>query len=104
MAHMIVVWRKPQDVKAFEEHYFGTHVPLAKRLPGLRRYEVSAGSIVALNGAPADTHLISILHFDSLEAIKRAFASPEGEACARDRQLMAPSDAVQTFLFDDREV
>jgi len=103
MARMIVVWRKPQDARAFEEHYFATHVPLAKRLPGLRKYEVSAGAIVALNGAPADTHLISILHFDSLEVIKRAFASPEGEACARDRQLMAPSEAVQTFLFEDRD-
>jgi hypothetical protein len=50
---MVVVWQRPADTKAFDEHYFGTHVPLA---------------------------------------------------CARDRQLLGPNDAVQMFLFDDREV
>jgi uncharacterized protein (TIGR02118 family) len=104
MARMIVVWRRPKDTKAFDEHYFGTHVPLARKLPGLRKYEVSVGPISALNAAAADTYLVAMLHFDDLDAIKRAFATPEGQACARDRQLLAPSDAVQTFLFDDREV
>jgi uncharacterized protein (TIGR02118 family) len=101
---MVVIWRRPKDTKSFDEHYFGTHVPLAKKLPGLREYEVSSGPIAVLNDAPPDTYLISMLHFDSLDAIKRAFASPEGEACARDRQLLASNDAVQTFLFDDRDV
>ena len=104
MARMVVVWRRPADTKAFDEHYFGTHVPLAKRLAGLRKYEVSSGPITALNGASPDTYFVTMLHFDSLDEIKRAFASPEGQACAHDRQLLAPNDAVQTFLFDDREV
>jgi uncharacterized protein (TIGR02118 family) len=101
---MIVVWRKPADTKTFDERYFGTHVPLAKKLPGLRKYVVSSGPIALMNAAPPDTYLVTTLHFDTLDAIKRAFATPEGEACARDRKLMAPDDAVQTFLFDDREV
>jgi uncharacterized protein (TIGR02118 family) len=103
MARMIVVWRTPKDVAAFERHYFDVHVPMAKALPGLRKYEVSRGPIVALNGAPP-SQLISTLHFDSLAAIKDAFASAQGQACAADRRLLAPDADVQTFLFDDREI
>jgi uncharacterized protein (TIGR02118 family) len=103
MARMVVVWQRPEDTSAFDEHYFRTHVPLAKKLPGLRKYEVSSGPITVLYGPPS-TYLVAILHFDSLEAIRRAFATPEGQACARDRQHLAPNEAVQIFLFDDREV
>ncbi|PTK04380.1 EthD family reductase, partial [Mammaliicoccus sciuri] len=35
MAHMLVIYRTPKDPKAFDEHYFNVHVPLAKQLPGL---------------------------------------------------------------------
>ena len=51
MARMVVIWRRPKDTRSFDEHYFGTHVPLAKKLPGLREYAVSSGPIAILNGA-----------------------------------------------------
>ena len=28
---------------AFDKHYFEAHVPIAKKIPGLRKYEVSRG-------------------------------------------------------------
>jgi len=38
-------------------------------------------------------------------AIRRAFATPEGQACAADRRALAPNDDdVQMFLFDVTEV
>ena len=104
MARMVVVYKKPADVKAFEEHYFGTHIPLARKLPGLRRYEISHGPVTVVAGPP-DVYLIATLHFDDLDAIKKAFASPEGQAAAADRRLYAPDDSgFQMFLFDDRDV
>jgi uncharacterized protein (TIGR02118 family) len=103
MARMIAVFRTPKDVAAFDRHYFDIHVPLAKQLPGLRKYEVSRGPIALLNNA-ADAHLVATLHFDSLADIGAAFESPEGQACAADRRLMARSEDVQTFLFDTGEV
>ncbi|MGH6973834.1 MAG: EthD family reductase, partial [Stellaceae bacterium] len=39
MAHMVVIYKTPKDKAAFDRHYFGTHVPLAKKIPGLRKYE-----------------------------------------------------------------
>ena len=41
MGRMVVIYNTPRDPAAFDAHYFAVHVPLAKKLPGLRRYEVS---------------------------------------------------------------
>ena len=104
MARMVVIYRTPKDVEAFDRHYFGIHVPLAKKLPGLRKYEISRGPVTVLAGSP-DVYLIGTVHFDDLEAMKEAFASPEGRATAADRQIYAPDDSgVQMFLFNHREV
>ena len=104
MARMIVIYKTPKNVEAFDRHYFETHVPLAKRIPGLRRYEVSDGTIATPVGT-SDIHRIGTLHFDDLAAIKKAFASAEGQAAAADRRLFAPDDSgVQMFLFDSRDV
>ncbi|WP_293676239.1 EthD family reductase [uncultured Phenylobacterium sp.] len=104
MAGLVAIYRRPADVEAFEKHYFETHIPLAKAMPGFRKYEVSSGPISVLAG-PTDVYLIGTVHFDDLEAMQRAFASPEGRATAADRQLYAPDDTgVQIFVFDTREV
>jgi uncharacterized protein (TIGR02118 family) len=103
MAKMLVVYKYPPNPQAFDEHYFGVHIPLAMKLPGLRKYEVSKGPIVHLHGA-SDTYLIGTLHFDDMRAMERAFASPEGEACALDVSNYARSEDIQMFLFEDQAV
>jgi len=104
MARMVVIYRTPKDVAAFDRHYFEIHVPLAKKIPGLRKYEVSDGPIVMPMGS-SDVYRIGTLYFDDLEAIKEAFASPEGQAAGADQRVYAPDDSgVQMFLFDNREV
>jgi uncharacterized protein (TIGR02118 family) len=77
MARMVVIYQKPADVAAFERHYFEKHVPLAKKLPGIRRYEVSQGPVMSPAG-PSDAWMVATLHFDSMAAIKAAFASEVG--------------------------
>jgi uncharacterized protein (TIGR02118 family) len=96
-----VIYRTPRDPQLFDKHYFDVHVPLAKGLPGLRKYEVSKGPIVSPAGW-RDVYLIATLHFDSLSAIQAAFASECGRACAEDRRVFAPNDEdLQMYLFDD---
>ena len=103
MAMMLVVYRTPSNSEAFDKHYFEVHVPLAKKLPGLKKYEISKGSILPIAGAK-DPYMIAMLHFESLSSIREAFASEIGQACAVDRKLFAPNDAdLQTFLFETRE-
>ena len=104
MARMVVIYRTPKNVEAFDRHYFEIHVPLAKKIPGLRKYEVSDGPIATPVGT-SNVHRIGTLHFDDLAAIEKAFASPEGQAAGADRRLFAPDDSgVQMFLFDNREL
>jgi uncharacterized protein (TIGR02118 family) len=104
MARMVVIYRMPKDPAAFDAHYFEVHVPLAKQLPGLRKYEVSRRPIVTPAG-DSEPYLIGTLYFDDLAAIRRAFATAEGQACAADRRVLAPNDDdVQMYLFDVVEV
>lgn len=104
LARMVVIYPTPKDVEAFDRHYFEIHVPLAKKLPGLRKYEISDGPIAT----PLDAsliHRIGTLYFDDLTALQAAFASSEGQAAAADRRLFAPNDSgVQMYLFENREV
>jgi uncharacterized protein (TIGR02118 family) len=104
MARMVVIYKTPQNPAAFDKHYFEIHIPLAKKLPGLRKYEVSHGAIASPAGA-SGVYLIGTLHFDDLAAIGTAFASPEGQACRGDREVFAPNDEdYQMFLFEHREI
>jgi uncharacterized protein (TIGR02118 family) len=100
---MVVIYKTPKDTAAFDRHYFDVHVPLAKALPGLRKYEVSARPITML-GSPADAYLVGVLCFDNMAAIRAAFASPEGQACAADRRKLASDENIQTFIFDCKEL
>ena len=104
MARMIVIYRTPKNPETFDAHYFGVHVPLAKKLPGLLKYEVSRRPIMTPAGDP-EPYLVGILHFDDMAAVRRAFATPEGQACAADRRVLAPEDGdVQMYIFDAAEV
>jgi uncharacterized protein (TIGR02118 family) len=96
------MYKTPKDPAAFDRHYFGTHVPIAKKIPGLRKYEISQGPVVTPVG-PSGFHLIATLYFDDMAAIQRAFASPEGQAAAADVQTFT-TDPPRMLLFDSREV
>jgi uncharacterized protein (TIGR02118 family) len=102
MAKLVVQYKKPADAAAFDAYYFGTHVPLAKKIPGLRTYEVNAGPVGTPQG-PSSLHLIATLTFDSMEAIGQAFASKEGQAAAADVGNFAQA-GVEMLMFDTKMV
>ena len=45
MAHLVVMYKTPKDAAAFDKHYSETHIPLAKKIPGLKKYEISQGPV-----------------------------------------------------------
>lgn len=102
MAKVLALYKKPVDAAAFDAHYFGTHVPLAKTIPGLRSYEVSAGPVSTPAGDSA-LHLVAILGFDSLAAVQAGLTSPEGQATAADLGNFAQA-GVELLMFDTRAV
>jgi uncharacterized protein (TIGR02118 family) len=102
MARVVVMYKKPTDAAAFDRYYFDAHVPIARKIPGVRKYEVSRGPVTTPAG-PCGYHLIATLHFDDLPAIQRAFASAEGQAAAADLQNFATGGA-EFFIFENAEV
>lgn len=102
MARLLVMYKTPRDASAFDKHYFEKHVPIAKKIPGLRKYEVSQGAVGTPAGA-SNHHLVAILHFDDVAAIQAAFASAEGQAAVADLQNFATGGA-DIFLFETRDV
>jgi uncharacterized protein (TIGR02118 family) len=102
MARLVVMYKTPKDVAAFDKHYVEKHIRIAKKIPGLRKYEVSRGPVVTPAG-PSEYHLVAILHFDNLAAIQAAFGSAEGQAAAADVQNFATGGA-DMLMFDTRTV
>ncbi|HZC97664.1 MAG TPA: EthD family reductase [Bradyrhizobium sp.] len=102
MAEIVVTYKTPKDPAAFDKYYAETHIPLAKKMPGLRKYEISQGP-VATPAGPAGVHLMAILTFDNMAAVGAAFGSPEGQAAAADLPKFATGGADIMF-FDTKEV
>ncbi len=102
MAAAVVVYKTPKNVAAFNDYYFAKHVPIAKKLPGLRSYLVSDGA-VGLPFEPGGIHLVATLEFDSVEAIEMALASPEGQAAVADVGNFADG-GVDLMVFNTKSV
>jgi len=82
MVQLLVRYNTPAAPAAFDRYYHATHIPIAKKIPGLRSYRISNGPVKALAGnAP---HLVAILDFDSLADLSAALTSPDGQAAAAD--------------------
>ena len=102
MATLVVMYKTPKDPAAFDKYYVEKHIPLAKKIPGLRKYEVSQGP-VATPAGPSAYHLVALLHYDNIAAIQSAFASLEGQAAVADVQAFATGGA-DIIMFDTRQV
>jgi uncharacterized protein (TIGR02118 family) len=101
MAQLLVVYHTPADPAAFDHYYHQTHIPLAKKIPGLRSYLISSGPVQALAGTAP--HLIATLNFDSMAELSAALGSPEGQAAAADLPNFASGGAT-VLMHDSKPV
>jgi uncharacterized protein (TIGR02118 family) len=86
--HKIVVLYPPQpDPEAFKKHYLDTHLPLVRKMPGLKafRYSLDVEGV----GAPSPFFCIFEADFEDGAALGAAMGSPEGQAVAGDVQNFA---------------
>ena len=102
MAQVVVTYKKPKEPAAFDKHYAETHIPLARKMPGLRKYQISQGPVGSPGGA-SGIYLIAILTFDDMAAVGAAFGSPEGKAAAGDVANFATGGADIAF-FETKDV
>jgi len=101
MAKLIVLYRRPDDIAAFERYYFSTHAALVKELPGLKRFEVSRQPVISPTGSSC--HFAAIMEFESIEALDRAMQSPEGQAAAADVAKFAPA-GTDVLVIDTKSI
>ena len=102
MVRFLVLYDTPSDPAAFERHYREVHIPLARQLPGLRRYVVSRDAAAVRGGEPF--HLVAELEWDSMDDLRSAFGSPQGRATAADVAELAPDGGVRSMIFEVEEI
>jgi uncharacterized protein (TIGR02118 family) len=102
MAKVLVIYKKPKSAEAFDKHYASVHIPLAKKIPGLKKFDISTGPVASPAGA-SDVHLVATLHFDSMDAVKAGLGSAEGKAAAGDLANFADG-GVELYFFDTKDV
>ena len=99
-ARLLVLWEQPSDPEAFEQHYREVHVPIARKLPGLRSYRLSH-QVNAVRGESC--YMVATLTWDTPEDLRTAFASPEGQATAADVEKLQQYAAVRSMVVSGGE-
>ncbi len=91
---VILIRRSPQS-EVLERQWSDGFVPLAERLPGLRRVVVTRPV-----GAPASAPRLQLIHelfFDDLDSLQAAMISPDGQAAGRVLMGFAAAEAELFF-------
>lgn len=83
MLKLTVLYTRPEDEQAFEQHYTGVHLPLVAEMPGLTRFE-SARCVGTPDGSPAPYHRTADLYFPDSAAMGESFATEQGRRTAAD--------------------
>ena len=95
MIKLIALFKKPEDVDVFEQHYNDVHVPLIKQVPYMRNF-VSSKAFGAPRGEPA-YYRVAEMWFDDRTSFDKAMASDANRAAGKD--LMSFARDVVTMIF-----
>jgi len=99
MVKLIALYKNPTDKASFDENYFNGHIPLAMKMPGLQKAEVSR--VVGAPMGEAEYYLMAELYFADKEALDAAMSSPEGRAAAKN--VMGFARELVSMMFAEVE-
>ena len=99
VVRFLIVWQDtPTDAEAFDRHYREIHIPLANKMPGLRRYSLSR-DLRPVRGEPP--YRVAELEWDDMETMVRDMQSPEGRATADDVEVLKQwSPGVKSVIYE----
>jgi len=100
MVRLLVLYGHPEDPAAFDKYYQETHIPLAKKMKGLKKWTVGKVQGSA-DGKPSPYYYMADLYMERREDFDELLASPEGQAAVADVPNYATGGA--TFLFTEIE-
>jgi uncharacterized protein (TIGR02118 family) len=100
LAKLIALHKQPADPERYRAYYMQHHIPLVRKLPGLLRFELSAGPITAM-GVQAAPFMMATMHFKDLAAIEIAIGSAEGAAAIADMPNFSNNGDIEVLMFED---
>ena len=100
MTRLLVLYGQPKDPAAFDKYYHEIHIPIAKRMKGLKKWTI--GKVQgAPDGNPSPFYYVADLYMESRASFEQLLDSPEGQAAVADVPKYATGGA--TFLFTEVE-
>lgn len=101
MIRLLVLYGHPKDPVAFDRYYREAHIPIARRMKGLKKWSI--GKVEGTpDGSPPPYYYIADLYMESRAEFEELLASPEGQAAVADVPKFA-TGGVQ-FLYTEVEV
>ncbi len=97
MASIIVLFGKPQDPQEFDELYWKEHVPMARKMPGLKKFNVH--KVTPPPGREPPYYQVVEMEFESMDELKKATKSPESQESTRHASKIATGG--MTFLYTE---
>lgn len=101
MVRLTVLYGHPEDPEAFQRYYHETHIPLARKMQGLKGWTIGMCES-ATPGENPPYYMIVGLYAESRAAMEAILASPEGQAAVADVPNFATGGA--SFMYDDEQV
>ncbi|MBI2218660.1 MAG: EthD family reductase [Candidatus Rokubacteria bacterium] len=100
MVKLVAMYGMPRDPRHFDRYYRDVHVPLARKIPDLRRF-----TIHKVVGSPQEGespyYCLTEVYWDDLPTAHKALASPGGRASYNDVPNYATGGV--TFVFAEVE-
>ena len=93
MVKVTVLYGQPSDPSAFEDYYANTHVPLAAKMPEVKRFEATR-VLATPGGDQPPFYRIAELWFESQDTMQQAMGSPEGQDTVNDIPNFATGGAT----------
>lgn len=93
MIKLTVLYGHPTDVLAFENYYTTTHLPIASKITGHEKLELTKFLSAPDGGKPA-YYRMAEFWFSSPEAMQKSMGSREGQATASDLSNFATGGAT----------
>ena len=101
MYRLTVLYGHPEDPEAFDKYYEEVHLPLARKMKGLKGWTIGKCE-PAVPGETAPYYMIVGLFTPTREDMEAILASPEGQAAVADVPKFATGGF--TFMFDKEQV
>lgn len=95
---LVALYKPPADTQAFEDEYFGTHLHLIAKVPGLERTVITRFSRTLMG---EDLYMMAEMFFRDESALKNGLRSPEMAAAGENLNTFAAG--LVTLLYGEEQ-